>query len=225
MNFSCFPKIENFSPGGSEIVNQLSSLSSTSYFVLRILKMPSIRKQCKTGWDLSIFSPFANPDNSNFSSFMSPTNDVDLDLIGESGGHTETNGGLIAFTCRDEGGEPVHVGVDGVQTVVIVPWHRIITARHQPVDDWKQSLITHSKHPERLSLYLPMNRVLSAWGRMAARMMRTPVTSIRSLTPWSRIANGGRSENVTTLHYFSECIVCKHIMYHDMDNLTESDAF
>ena len=34
---------------------------------------------------LLIFSPFANPDNSNFSSFMSTTNYVDLDLIGEPG--------------------------------------------------------------------------------------------------------------------------------------------
>ena len=51
---------------------------------------------------------------------MSSTNYVDLDLIGKSGGHTETNGGLIAvFTCRDGG--PVHVGVDGVQTVIIIP--------------------------------------------------------------------------------------------------------
>ena len=79
-------------------------LSSTSYFVLRILKMPRQASGNNAKQDETLlidFSPFANPDNSNFYSFMSTTNYVDLDLIGKSGGHTETNGGLIAvFTCR-----------------------------------------------------------------------------------------------------------------------------
>ena len=79
----------DFCLGESAIVNQYSALSSTSFFVLRILKMPSIRiqetMQNRKRLYLLIFSPFANPDNSNFSSFMSTTNYVDLDLIGEPG--------------------------------------------------------------------------------------------------------------------------------------------
>ena len=104
---------------------------------------------------LLIFSPFANPDNSNFSSFMSTANYVDLDLIGEPGWHTETNRGVIAFICRD------------------VRWWRTCpsTSRWSPdggncsmtshhpcpasASWWLKTISdhwTHSKHPERLTV-------------------------------------------------------------------------
>ena len=94
-----------FQSGGSEIVNQY-----ILWFELNILFCSANIENAKHQETMQnrmrlyllIFSPFANPNNSNFSSFMSTTNYVDLDLIGKSGGHTETNGGLIAvFTCRE----------------------------------------------------------------------------------------------------------------------------
>ena len=114
-------------------------MSSVSYFVWQICECQesgnNIAKDIK---DL-IFSPFANPDDSNFSSFMSATNDVDLDFIGESRGDTETRRGLItcqvSLSVHAADAAPVHVGVDGVEAVVVVPGHGVISSRQQPVDD------------------------------------------------------------------------------------------
>ena len=70
---------------------------------------------------------------------MSATNDVDLDFIGESRGDTETRRGLItcqvSLSVHAADAAPVHVGVDGVEAVVVIPGHGVISSRQQPVDD------------------------------------------------------------------------------------------